>query len=94
MLRVRITSLRKKNAAITYAIQTYDGSPGSFGNPDCKITLRFKRRKGLRYYFKGKFENVGLGCPYGDGTHTVILRRKGHRLLLKSGSYTSSLKRT
>lgn len=94
MLRVRITSLRKKNASITYAIDTYDGSPGSFSNPDCKISLRFKRRKASRYYFKGKFQAVGLGCPYDDGSsHTVILRRKGSRLLFRSGDYTSSLRR-
>jgi hypothetical protein len=44
---------------------------------------------GLKYYFKGSFKNVGLGCPVQTdnsdrATQTVVLQRSGTRLIFQT----------
>ncbi len=88
-LRIRITTFRKAIPGRAYFATQYDGSPGNFESPDCEISLRFKRRVGLKYYFKGSFKNVGLGCPVQTdnsdrATQTVVLQRSGTRLIFQT----------
>ncbi len=88
-LRIRITTFKKAIVGSAYFATQYDGSPGNFESPDCKISLRFKRRVRLKYYFKGSFKDVGLGCPVGrdnsdTATQTVILQRSGTPLIFQT----------
>lgn len=88
-LRIRITTFRKAIPGRSYFATQYDGSPGNFESPDCEISLRFKRRVGLKHYFKGSFKNVGLGCPVqtdnsDTATQTVVLQRSGTRLIFQT----------
>ena len=88
-LGIRITTFRKPIAGRLYFASQYDGSPGSFESADCEISLRYQRRKGLRYYFRGSFKTVGLGCPVSKDTsstahETVVLQRSGKGLVFQT----------